>query len=252
MRASRTFRTRLIVLLVAMAASVPVAAWQPPAGPFGGTAGGDIDRRSDVEVLVDAAIRLPVAAALGAVLAFRPRRRGTPHRSPPVIQTQILLAVVGGLVMMIVGASLARAFGIVGAAGLIRYRAKIADPKDAGVMLATLGVGLASGVGLFLLAGFATVFFLVLLGAVESLDDRRREFEVSIKARQAASLRPRIEKLFGRLKVEFQLRTASEEELVYAVRMPFDRTTERVSTAIERVAPQGITAVTWDERKAKP
>lgn len=46
-----------------------------------------------------------------------------------------MLAIVGCLVMLIVGASLARAFGIAGAASLVRYRAKIADPKDASVML---------------------------------------------------------------------------------------------------------------------
>jgi hypothetical protein len=78
-------------------------------------------------------IGLPVAAALGAALAFRPVHRGTPARDPAVIQTQIVLAVVGALIMMVVGASLARAFGILGAANLVRYRAKIGDPKDAAV-----------------------------------------------------------------------------------------------------------------------
>ena len=58
--------------------------------------------------------------------------------------------------MLVVGSSLARAFGIVGAASLIRYRSKIDDPKDAGVMLCGLAVGLASGVGLYGLAVFAT------------------------------------------------------------------------------------------------
>mgnify|MGYP006175569217 CR=1 FL=1 len=71
-----------------------------------------------------ALLALPVAAFLGALLAFRPRRPGTPPRQAPVIQTQIILAIVGGLVMLIVGASLARAFGIVGVASLIRYRTK--------------------------------------------------------------------------------------------------------------------------------
>src|SRR6266511_3812603 len=88
--------------------------------------------------LTAAFVGLPVAAALGAALAFRPRRRGTPPRDASVIQTQIILAIVGSLVMLIVGASLARAFGIAGAASLISYRAKVRDPKDAGVMLATL------------------------------------------------------------------------------------------------------------------
>ena len=105
-----------------------------------------------------ALIALPLAAALGTLLALRPRRRGTPNRSTPVIQTQIILAVIAAVVMLVVGTNLARAFGVVGAAGLVRYRSKIEDPKDAGVMLSTLAVGLACGVGLYLLAVFAAVF----------------------------------------------------------------------------------------------
>jgi hypothetical protein len=86
-------------------------------------------------------LRLPLAAALGAALAVRIRRRGTPPRSAAVVQTQIILSIIGALVMLIVGASLARAFGVVGVAGLVRYRAKVNDPKDAGVMLASWGWG---------------------------------------------------------------------------------------------------------------
>ena len=78
------------------------------------------DLGSQVKGFVEAAVRLPLAAVLGAGLAFRPRRRGTPPRQPAVIQTQILLAVVGSTVMLIVGQSLARAFGIVGVASLVR------------------------------------------------------------------------------------------------------------------------------------
>jgi hypothetical protein len=92
------------------------------------------------------------------LLAFRPRRRGTPARQTAVVQTQIILAIVGSVVMLVVGSSVARAFGIVGAASLVRYRAKIDDPKDAGIMLSTLAIGLASGVGLYFLAIFSTVF----------------------------------------------------------------------------------------------
>ena len=106
----------------------------------------------------------------------------------PVIQTQIILAVVGAVVMLVVGSSLARAFGIVGAAGLVRYRAKIEDPKDAGVMLSTLAVGLASGVGLWLLAAFATVFILALLWIVESFEPKATQlFALKVKAKDPAA-----------------------------------------------------------------
>ena len=88
--------------------------------------------------------------------------------------------------MLVVGASLARAFGIVGAAGLVRYRAKIADPKDAGVMLSTLAVGLACGVGLWLLAGFAMIFILALLWLVESMEPKATVlYTLKVKAKDS-------------------------------------------------------------------
>ena len=93
-------------------------------------------------------IRLPLAAILGTALALRPRRRSQGARKVVVIQTQIMLSVVGAVIMLVVGNSLSRAFGIVGAAGLIRYRSNIADPKDAVVMLSSLAAGLAAGVAL--------------------------------------------------------------------------------------------------------
>ncbi len=204
---------------------------------------------TETTALEEAAIRLPIAAGLGAVLAFRPRRRGTPPRTPPVIQTQIILAVVGALVMLIVGSSLARAFGIVGAAGLIRYRAKIEDPKDAAVMLSTLGVGLASGVGLHLLAVFATLFVMGLLWVVESMEEGRQHFDLTITADDAASLREALERAMARSGVGYELRTSSAKDLCYKVSLPVDRTTDQVSNAILRLGHQHPVSVEWEERK---
>ena len=197
-----------------------------------------------------AAVRLPVAAALACVLAFRPRRRGTPERQAQVIQTQIILAVVGAVVMLVVGSSLARAFGIVGAAGLVRYRSKVEDTKDAGVMLSTLAVGLASGVGLWMLAIFATAFFLVVLWAVESLEPRATQpFILKIKSKDPARLKPRVEQLLGRYHVSFEVRSVSKEELHYEVDWPIDRKTDRASEASMALAGPDM-AVEWEEKKA--
>src|SRR5438477_11297415 len=81
---------------------------------------------SHFDMVERAVLALPIATALGSALAFRPRRRGTPARSAPVIETQIVLAVVGAPVMLVVGSSLARAFGFVGAANLVWYRGEVA------------------------------------------------------------------------------------------------------------------------------
>jgi uncharacterized membrane protein YhiD involved in acid resistance len=207
-------------------------------------------RETQLEELRHAGVRLPLAAALACVLALRPRRRGTPPRQAPVIQTQIILAIVGSVVMLVVGASLARAFGIVGAAGLVRYRAKVADPKDAGVMLSTLAIGLASGVGLWLLASFATFFILAALWVVESFEPKAFErFLLRIKANDPPAVKPRVEQLLARYHVEFELRTASHEEICYEVRVPIDRRTDRLSNAILALDPKNATAVEWAEKK---
>jgi hypothetical protein len=195
-----------------------------------------------------AELRLPVAALLAGALAVRPRRRGTPPRKAPVIQTQIILAVVGAIVMLVVGSSLARAFGIVGAAGLVRYRAKIDDPKDAGVMLATLAIGLSCGVGLWILAVFGTTFFLVLLWVVETFEPKATVlFALTIKAKEA--MKPKVEKLLERSRLEFELRAASKEELTYDVHFPMNRKTDRLSEQILQLDPEA--SVQWEEKKEK-
>jgi len=204
------------------------------------------------EMVARALIALPLAAALGGVLAFRPRRRGTPPRSASVIETQIILAIVGAVVMLVVGSSLARAFGIVGVASLIRYRARIDDPKDAVVMLATLSLGLASGVELYGLALFATVFILVVLWAVESFEpEQRKTFDVKIVGPDAVALRPDVEAILRRSGVRFELRSAGAKDLTYEAELPLRVRTDRLATAMLQLRPGGETEVIWEEKKKK-
>ena len=196
--------------------------------------------------------RLPMAAAFACVLALRPRRRGTPQRQAHVIQTQIILALVGAVVMLVVGSSLARAFGIVGAAGLVRYRSKIEDPKDAGVMLSTLAVGLASGVGLWMLAIFATAFILVVLWTIESLEPRATQlFTLKVKAKDPAAIKEKVEEVLASSRAPFELRSSTKDELDYEVRWPLDRKTDRVSETILAIDPKAEISVTWDDKKEK-
>jgi uncharacterized membrane protein YhiD involved in acid resistance len=201
----------------------------------------------------DAMVRLPLAAVLGAALALRPRRRGTPPRSAPVIQTQIVLAVVGAVIMLVVGASLARAFGIVGAANLIRYRSKIEDPKDAVVMLSALSVGLATGVGLYALAVFSTVFLVVALSIIESFEPgSRKPFDLKVRAGdQTDEFRPRIEAILKRHDLQFEIRTSSDEEVSYDVEVPLEFKIDRVTNAILALDSSGHTSVDWVEKKTK-
>jgi uncharacterized membrane-anchored protein YitT (DUF2179 family) len=250
----------LRVILVAAALLAPASAAWAQDLPFEQTeksGRGDVladtpDTVTQLAQLQHALVRLPVAAGLATVLAMRPRRRGTPPRQPPVIQTQIILAIVGAVVMLVVGSSLARAFGIVGAAGLVRYRAKIEDPKDAGVMLSTLAVGLAAGVGVWMLAAFSTVFVLLVLWVVESFEPKAKQlFILTVKAKNPAALKPQLEHLLARSHVKFDLRGSSKEELHYEVRIPLDRKSDRLTDAILAIDPNNASAADLEEKKEK-
>ena len=207
----------------------------------------------DWDGVISALISLPLASLLGTALALRPRRRGTPPRSTAVVQTQIILAVVGAIIMLVVGASLARAFGIVGAASLIRYRSKIGDPKDAVVMLSTLSLGLASGVGLYFLATFSTLFLMLALWIIESFEPQAlNHFALSIKSEgQAEALRPKVEAVLRRHRVKHELRTLSDDELSYEVQVAATSSTDPVVQSLAALDPKGKLAVEWNELKKK-
>ena len=256
---SQIARFLAAAFLIAACAQGPVFALQPPepapmsAQTFRQALEGGSDTIHPMHEIYAAMIRLPVAALLGTALALRPRRRGTPPRDPAVVQTQIVLAVVGAVIMLVVGASLARAFGIVGAANLIRYRSKIDDPKDAVVMLGTLSVGLASGVGLYALTVFSTAFLVALLWVIESFEPKsHKRFLLTVKAgKETDTVRPKIEAILKRYRLEFEVSKSSDEEVCYDVQVPLEVQTARITNAILRLDPDGHAAVEWSEKKTK-
>ena len=240
----------------AAASQAPVTAAPAPAEqalPFPAPASNGDLKLTSIQEVRRSLVRLPLAAGLGALLALRPRRRGTPPRTVAVVQTQIVLAGVGAVIMLIVGTSLARAFGIVGAANLIRYRSKIDDPKDAVVMLCALAVGLASGVGLYLIAVIATAFLLGLLWIIESFEPHAQKvFDLTITAEnEAEALRPRIEQVLSRFRLPFEGRALTNNELSYEVQMPFDASTDPVSHGIVALSPKTEMGVVWTDKKPK-
>ena len=95
-------------------------------------------------------IRLVIASALGASVAYRWWRWLMPNTLPPAresAQAQTLIAVAGALMVAVIGDSMARAFGLVGLGAFIRFRSGIKDPRDAAVMFVMIGIGMACGLG---------------------------------------------------------------------------------------------------------
>lgn len=198
-------------------------------------------------------LTLFLAAALGAALGLaRPVRRAIVPRSPHVIQAQILLAIVGAIIIVVVDQSLARAFAIVGAAGLVRYRARVADPKDAGVMLVALASGLTVGSGMYGLAVIACVFVIAVLWVLESIEPpARSRFELRVGGKDAVGLRADIERALGQKGVTYQLLGSSPQELHYEVIVPLQEKLRKLTKLIRGLDERHGTSVEWDIKKHK-
>jgi len=116
--------------------------------------------------------RMALALLLGGVVAARPWRRQRPRAE--MVQTQLLMCVAGALVASVVGDSLARAFGLVGLGGFIRFRSGLKDPRDAASLFVLIGLGMACGMGALPVALVGWAFLLAVFYGLDRMEERRR------------------------------------------------------------------------------
>jgi uncharacterized membrane protein YhiD involved in acid resistance len=217
------------------------------------------EKRDWLTAAASAAVRLTLAALLATLLAFRPRRFArSARRNPYVAQTQILLAVVASALMMIVGDSTARAFGIFGAASLVRFRTNIKDPKEITVLLLSLAIGLSTGVGRWELGLVFTFFVLLLLWGLEYREPEMvtRAMELTVKTRNIGTTQDALLGLFRRYNFPAEMRTIDRPDgddatgcVVYNVDISPQVSTDRMSEELLAADPRNIDSVEWDQQK---
>lgn len=79
------------------------------------------------------------------------------------VQSLVLLSLIVTVVMLSIGDSMARAFGLFGALALIRFRTPVKDARDAVFLFLAVAIGIAVGVGALLLAAVSTASALALV-----------------------------------------------------------------------------------------
>jgi uncharacterized membrane protein YhiD involved in acid resistance len=215
--------------------------------------------RDWLTTLAAVTIRLTLAALLAALLAFRSRRFSLHFkRNPFVAQTQILLAVIASALMMIVGDSTARAFGIFGAASLVRFRTNIKDPKEISVLLLSLAIGLSTGVGRVELGVILAVFTLLLLWGLEYREPElvTRALELTVKTRNIGTTQDALLGLFRRHDFDAELRMIDRPDekdtmgtVVYYISASPSASLDRISQEILAADPKNVDSVEWDQQK---
>ena len=213
-----------------------------------------------LETMGRISLRFLLAALLGAALAFRPRKRVRAlKRNPYVSQTQILLAIVAAALMIVVGDNAARAFGIFAAVSLVRFRTNIRDPKEITVLLISLALGLASGVGRWDLAIVLALFSLIVLWILESREPQLvfRSLELKVITRNVVSTQQALREVFKTHGFEKELRAIDREaaedspgSIVYAVDISPTISTDEISADILAIEGPNVQGIEWDQKKS--
>jgi uncharacterized membrane protein YhiD involved in acid resistance len=218
--------------------------------------------RSDswLETMGRITLRFVLAALLGAALAFRPRKRILAiKRNPYVAQTQILLAIVAAALMIVVGDNAARAFGIFAAVSLVRFRTNIRDPKEITVLLISLALGLASGVGRWDLAVVLALFSLVVLWILEWREPQSvfRSMELKVTTTNVVSTQKALRDVFKTHGFDKELRAVDREataespgSIVYSVDVSPTISTDEISADILAIDGENVQGIEWDQKKS--
>ncbi len=209
----------------------------------------------DPEVKLDLrelAARLVLAFLLGCLAAgvYRLAIRGQGASTSSFLTTLVLLSVLIALVTMVIGDSLARAFGLVGALAIVRFRTVVEDTRDTAFVMYAVGVGMAAGAGYAIEALAATPLILVAAWvfqpqrpALPSVGEGRLVLRLAAARPPDDLVRAALERHLGggRLVGLATARAGAALDVTYAVRLPPPETAVALLSELSRIdGVQGV------------
>jgi uncharacterized membrane protein YhiD involved in acid resistance len=109
---------------------------------------------SVTDVVICLVLSFVLCAAIGWV--YQITHRGASY-TQSFVHTLVLNGMVVAVIMLVVGSNIARAFALVGALSIIRFRNAVKETRDVGFIFFTMAIGMAIGTKFYLLAVIAAV-----------------------------------------------------------------------------------------------
>ena len=198
--------------------------------------------------------KLVAAALIGMLITsvHRSQRTDGPQ-SHTMDQAQVLLCVSGAMMMIVIGDSLVRAFGIAGAASIVRFRTPVDDPKDITILFLLMGLGMSAGLGAFAVAGLGTLFLTVCVALLPRYGGRRqRTMLVEIVAEGRDFPTAHVQTVFASNQVVFEPREVSQGSSVairYQAAVNPGVSLEDLSAQLIGGSGSGVKSVSWEPAK---
>lgn len=200
-----------------------------------------------------------VAFAAGFIISTIYRMSGKgPNYSINYLNSLIILSMITCVIIMIIGNNLARAFGLVGAMSIIRFRTAVKDILDIIFIFFALAVGMAAGVNLhFVAIGSALIIGIVLLilTKIDFIYPKRKEILVQFSYETNGSDEKPYIQLFNKFCRNFELinvKSLGENDLLeisYYVHLKKKDSAEIFIRELKNIAGINYTNLLFDEER---
>jgi anti-anti-sigma factor len=199
-------------------------------------------------------VKLVSAAVIGMLVTLVHRQYRTERSANPALdQAQVLLCISGAMMMIIIGSSLARAFGIAGAASIIRFRTPVEDARDITILFLLMGLGMAAGLGALSVAGLGTVFLCLMIPILNMFSSERpRTMLVEIVGDGRDFPTAHVHQVFAVNGIVFEPREVSqgdEATVRYFTTLKPADSLEELSAQLMGDGKKGIKNVSWSPPK---
>jgi anti-anti-sigma factor len=198
--------------------------------------------------------KLVASAVIGMLVTIVHRQyRHERSANPALDQAQVLLCISGALMMIIIGNSVARAFGIAGAASIIRFRTPVEDARDITILFILMGLGMAAGLGALAVAGLGTLFLCAMIPILNVFSSERpRQMMVEIIAEDRDFPMAHVHHVFAVNGILFEPREVSqgdEATAKYLTTLKPTDSLEDLSAQLMGDGKKGIKNVSWSPPK---
>jgi uncharacterized membrane protein YhiD involved in acid resistance len=206
---------------------------------------------STFDIAASLILSFVLSACIGWV--YRATHRNVSY-SQSYVQTLVILGMIIALIMLVVGSNIARAFALVGALSVVRFRNAIKETRDVGFIFLVMAIGMATGTRFYLLAIAATVAICLVIVIMHrfnwfALDVQRQVVKVQVPPDEDYS--NQIQDVLIRFTTEFELissesvRAGALTELFYSVRLKPGIEPSQVVAALREVnSGQRVTVLT--------
>ncbi|GAA4461294.1 DUF4956 domain-containing protein [Phytohabitans houttuyneae] len=203
------------------------------------------------DIAIALALSFVLSSAIGWV--YRATHRNVSY-SQSYVQTLVILGMIISLIMLVVGSNIARAFALVGALSVIRFRNAIKETRDVGFIFLVMGIGMACGTRFYTLAVVATVAICLVVVVMQrfnwfQLNVQRQVVKVQVPADEDHT--NEIQDVLLRHTSEFELVSLESiqggalTELMYTVRLrKGTEPTTLIAALRERTYGQRVTLLT--------